>query len=68
MIITAEIIEKLELSKSTDPIVIKFASTLYNRRKLDNYYAICKAVGFDKFVEVCSPSGINKAIIKELNS
>jgi hypothetical protein len=41
---------------------------LDNRKRLQNYLSVCTQLGFDKFCETCSPSAINREVIKELIS
>lgn len=66
--ISIDRLQDLKSVKSLDQIRKQFVFKLDNRKRLDNYLSVCNALGFEKFCETCSPSGINREVIKELIS
>lgn len=63
-----ENLESLDCVKNLDLIKKSFILKLDNRKRLQNYLSVCNQLGFEKFCETCSPSGINREVIKELIS
>ena len=66
--LSIETLENLDCVKNLDGIKKSFVLKLDNRKRLQNYLSVCNQLGFDKFCETCSPSGINREVVKELMS